>query len=548
MPNLRQLTETLQSEEAVLRRGGSADGQQRQRKLGRLTARERLAELLDPGVPFLELGLWAAYGMYPEWGDIPAAGVVGGIGWISGQPCVIAANDATVKAGAMFPQSVKKLLRAQKIAAQFRLPVVYLVDSAGVFLPLQDEIFPDEDDFGRIFRNNAVLSAAGIPQYAAVMGNCIAGGAYLPVLSDKLLMTEGSQMCLAGPALVKAAIGQIVDPEELGGASMHASISGTVDFKEPDDRACLARLRSLIALLPPRAGEGSRADGQGEDQNLAPVPWPSALSPQPSTDPDRLYNLVPADGRGEYDVRDVLAAIVDAESQQEYKAEYGQTVVTMFARIGGRPVGIVANQKVHNKTANGEVQIGGVLYPDAADKAARFVMDCNQTGLPLIFFQDVQGFMVGKQAEQSGIIRAGAKLVNVVSNSVVPKLTVILGGSFGAGNYALCGKAYDPALILAWPNGKYAVMGASQAAETLLAIKLRDAERSGKALTKAEIAEQRDTIKRRYEEQTDIRYAAARGWVDAVIAPHETRQWLELALRILPPAGGQPFRTGVLQV
>lgn len=552
MPTLRELTEALEREADVLRQGGSPEGHARQRKLGRLTVRERLAALVDPGRPFLELGLWAAHGMYPEWGEIPAAGVVTGIGWISGRPCLIAANDATVKAGAMFPQSVKKLLRAQKQASQFRIPLVYLVDSAGVFLPMQDEIFPDEDDFGRIFRNNAVLSAEGVPQYAAVMGNCIAGGAYLPVLSDTLLMTEGSQMCLAGPALVKAAIGQIVDPEELGGAAMHASISGTVDFHEPNDRACLARLRALIALLPPRAGwhagAGSSAKGFEDRDDQSLDPRPSALNSSPSAAAETLYDLVSADGRGEYDVRDVLAAIVDADSQQEYKAEYGQSVVTAFARIGGRPVGIVANQKRHTTAASGEFQIGGVLYVDAADKAARFVMDCNQTGLPLVFFQDVQGFMVGKQAEQSGIIRAGAKLVNVVSNSVVPKLTVILGGSFGAGNYALCGKAYDPALILAWPNARYAVMGANQAAETLLAIKLRDAERSGSPLNQNEIAELRDSIKSRYEAQTDVRYAAARGWVDAIIAPHETRQWLEAALEILPAASDRPFRTGVLQV
>lgn len=530
LPTLRQLTETVQQEEQVLRQGGSEDGQKRQKKLGRLTARERLAELLDPGRPFLELGLWAAHGMYEEWGAVPAAGIVTGIGWISGQPCLVAANDATVKAGAMFPQSVKKLLRAQKVGMQFRMPLVYLVDSAGVFLPLQDEIFPDEDDFGRIFRNNAVLSAAGIPQYSAVMGNCIAGGAYLPVLSDKLLMTEGSQMCLAGPALVKAAIGQIVDPEELGGASMHSSISGTADFHEKDDHACLARLRSLVGLLPARVS--------GNDAAAKP----------PSIAADKLYDVVSADGRGEYDVRDVLAAIIDADSLQEYKAEYGQTLVTAFARIGGRAVGIVASQKRHSQSAAGERQIGGVLYPDAADKAARFVMDCNQTGLPLIFFQDVQGFMVGRQAEQSGIIRAGAKLVNVVSNSVVPKLTVILGGSFGAGNYALCGKAYDPALILAWPCAHYAVMGGSQAAETLLAIKTRDAERSGKKLSQEEVSALRDDIRGRYEEQMDIRYAAARGWVDAIIAPHETRLWLESALQILPATTDREFRTGVLQV
>lgn len=531
MPTLRELTDEVLQQEAALRQGGGPAGQERQRKLGRLTVRERLAALLDPERPFFELGLWAAHGMYAEWGAVPAAGIVVGIGWISGRPCLVAANDATVKAGAMFPQSVKKLLRAQKIAARFQLPVVYLVDSAGVFLPLQDEIFPDEDDFGRIFRNNSVLSAAGIPQYAAVMGNCVAGGAYLPVLCDQLLMTEGSQLCLAGPALVKAAIGQEVDPEELGGAAMHAAVSGTVDYREPDDHACLARLRTLVSLLPERKDHAEWVD-----------------LPPPASDPQRLYELVSADGRGEYDMRDVLACLVDAGSLEEYKQEYGQSLVTAFARIGGRPVGVVANQKVRTQSAAGELQIGGVLYPDAADKAARFVMECNQTGLPLVFLQDVQGFMVGKRAEQAGIIRAGAKLVNVVSNSVVPKLTVIVGGSFGAGNYALCGKAYDPALILAWPSARYAVMGAGQAAETLLALRLRDAERAGRTLSPHEIASLRESIRAQYLEQTDIRYGAARGWVDAIIPPHETRSWLAAALALLPTAPFGEFRTGVLQV
>ena len=532
MLTLHDITDELFRGEEALRRGGGADGQKRQRRLGRLPARERLALLLDEGRPFFELGVWAAYKMYAEWGEVPAAGIITGIGWVSGRPCLISASDAAVKAGAMFPQSVKKLLRAQRIAFQFRLPIIYLVDSAGVFLPLQDEIFPDEDDFGRIFRNNAVLSAAGIPQYAAVMGNCIAGGAYLPVLCDKLLMTDGSQLCLAGPALVKAAIGQSVDPEELGGAAMHAAVSGTVDFHEPDDESCLRRLRSLVELLP-------RADGN----EMA-----SAAEEGNDSSGQRLYDLVPADGRGEYEVRDVLTCLVDDGSLQEYKSEFGLTLVTAFAKIGGHPVGIVANQKRRCRTVGGELQIGGVIYPDAADKAARFVMDCNQTRLPIVFLQDVQGFMVGKQAEQAGIIRAGAKLVNVVSNSIVPKLTVILGGSFGAGNYALCGKAYDPALILAWPSAKYAVMGAGQAAETLLALQLRDAQRAGKTLSENEIEDLRQSIRERYEEQTDIRYGAARGWVDAIIRPHETRLWLKTALDLLPAATEGAFRTGVLQV
>jgi acetyl-CoA carboxylase carboxyltransferase component len=530
--SLRTITDELFQQEETLRQGGGPDGQDRQHRLGRLTARDRIAALLDKDRPFLELGVWAAYRMYPDWGDVPAAGLVSGIGWVSGRPCLVAANDATVKAGAMFPQSVKKLLRAQKVATQFRLPVIYLVDSAGVFLPLQDEIFPDEDDYGRIFRNNAQMSAAGIPQFAAVMGNCIAGGAYLPVLCDKMLMTDGSQLCLAGPALVKAAIGQTVDPEELGGAAMHASISGTVDFHEPNDEACLKRLRSLIDVLPQATHHG--------DTSATAIPTASPA--------DRLYDIVPGDGRGEYDVRDVLACIVDQDSLQEYKAEYGLTLVTAYAKIGGHSVGIVANQKHRSRTATGELQIGGVIYPDASDKAARFVMDCNQSRVPIVFFQDVQGFMVGKQAEQAGIIRAGAKLVNVVSNSVVPKLTVVIGGSFGAGNYALCGKAYDPALILAWPSAKYAVMGADQAAETVLALHLRDAKRAGKTLTKEETDELHQSIHQRYAEQTDIRFGAARGWVDAIIRPDETRLWLKTALDLLPPTAGGDFRTGVLQV
>lgn len=530
MTSLRSITDELFAGEEILRQGGGPDGQQRQRRHGRLPVRERLSLLLDEGRPFFELGIWAAHGMYPEWGGVPAAGIITGIGWVSGRACLIAANDATVKAGAMFPQSVKKLIRAQRIAFQFRLPLIYLVDSAGVFLPLQDEIFPDEDDFGRIFRNNAVLSAAGIPQYAAVMGNCIAGGAYLPVLCDKLLMTDGSQLCLAGAALVKAAIGQSVEPEDLGGASMHAAISGTVDFHEPNDDSCLKRLRSLVEMLP-------KASAVSE-----------SCSASVSPEVDRIYELIATDGRGEYEVRDVLRCIVDRDSLQEYKAEFGQTLVAAFAKIGGHSLGIVANQKHRCRTAGGELQIGGVIYPDAADKAARFVMDCNQSRIPVVFFQDVQGFMVGKQAEQAGIIRAGAKLVNVVSNSIVPKLTVIVGGSFGAGNYALCGKAYDPALILAWPSAKYAVMGGDQAAETLLALEIRDAERAGKKLTKTEIDTLRQSIATRYQEQTDIRYGAARGWVDAIIRPHDTRLWLQTALDLLPPTSEGTFRTGMLQV
>ena len=554
MSTQRELLRDIEQQEQQLREGGGAAGAARQRKLNRLTARERIAELLDPETTFRELGLWAAWGMYPEWGDVPAAGVVIGIGRISGRPCVVIANDATVKAGAMFPQSVKKFLRAQRIASLFRLPIVYLVDSSGVFLPLQDEIFPDEDDFGRIFRNNAVLSAAGIPQYAAVMGNCVAGGAYLPVLCDTVVMTEGSQLFLAGPALVKAAIGQVADPEELGGAEMHAAISGTIDFREPDDHAALIRLRRLLELLDDERTKLTRSVSEGETVNSVDPSSPSMTlrvsdDTESARDLNELLDLVPTEGQSEYDMRRVLECLVDRESLQEFKPEYGQSIVTAFAKVGGHSVGFVANQRTRSKSRRGELEFGGVLYPDSAEKAARFVMDCNQSGLPLIFLQDVQGFMVGKQAEQSGIIRAGAKLVNVVSNSVVPKLTVIVGGSFGAGNYALCGKAYDPWLILAWPSARYAVMGAQQAAETLLTLRVREAERQGRKLADAEIAELRDSIRQCYEQQTDIRYGAARGWVDAIISPVETRAWLKLALDVLPTQREKaPFRTGVWQV
>ena len=526
---LFRLTDEYICQEAQLRQGGGQAGTRRQKKLGRMTARERIAALLDDGAPFLEIGLWAAYEMYAEWGDVPAAGVVAGIGRVTGRDCMVIANDATVKAGAFFPQSVKKVIRAQRIAFHCSLPIVYLVDSSGVFLPLQDEIFPDEDDFGRIFRNNAVFSAAGIPQYAAIMGNCVAGGAYLPVLCDKILMTEGSALNLAGPALVKAAIGQECDPEELGGATMHAEISGTVDFHEKDDAACIRRLRKLIGLLPEPDGE---LQGCG-----------------PSGDIAGAFELVNPDAHTPYDVRDLLSMIVDADSMDEYKAKYGRTLVTGYARIGGRAVGIVANQHISAKSKKHGIQIGGVIYADAADKAARFVMDCNQTGLPLVFVQDVQGFMVGRDAEQSGIIRSGAKLVNVLSNSVVPKLTLIVGGSFGAGNYAMCGKAYDPVMVFAWPGSKYAVMGASQAAGTLLALAERQAVRDGKEMSDEAREELRSNIEQTYLKKTDIRYAAARGWVDAIISPESTRSTLIHALTVATrPRTDNGFRTGVMQV
>src|SRR6202047_2538462 len=512
---LRDLCREILKQEAILRQGGGKAGLERQRKLGRLPARERIAQLLDKDAQFFEIGLWAAYKMYQEWGNIVAAGVVAGIGNVCGVPCMIIANDATVKAGAFFPATCKKLLRAQRIAFECALPIIYLVDSAGVFLPMQDEIFPDEDDFGRIFRNNSVISAAGIPQFAAIMGNCVAGGAYLPVLCDKILTTKGSGLYLAGPSLVKAAIGQIVDAEELGGAQMHAEISGTVDFYEKDDASCLNRLRSLIALLP----EAETTKAVKIDKKM----------PKPAKNPDALYELVSLDGQKQYDACDLLASIVDANSVDEYKADYGKTIVTVYARLGGRAVGIVANQRLQVRTKKEGIQMGGVIYSDSANKAARFVMDCNQTGLPIIFFQDVTGFMVGKDAEQSGIIRSGAKLVNAVSNSVVPKITVVIGGSFGAGNYALCGKAYDARFIVAWPNARYAVMGAAQASDTIFSVLKKARERDKKERPEA-LDALRAKVKATYEEQTDIRYGAARGWVDVIIQPHETR---EVLIRLL---------------
>ena len=537
------LADDLAGQEAGIREGGGADGQARQHKLGRLFVRERIAALVDAPASFLELGLWAAHGMYREWGAFPGAGVVTGIADIGGHPCMIVANDATVKAGAFVPMTCKKVLRAQRIAFECNLPLVYLVDSAGVFLPMQDEIFPDEDDFGRIFRNNAVISAAGIPQYAAIMGNCVAGGAYLPVLCDKILMTEGSGLYLAGPQLVKAAIGQDTDTETLGGAAMHAEISGTVDFKEKDDPAAIKRLKSLIGLLPAETVGGALRPVSG--QSPADESGRKALPTASEFPASKIYELVSVDGRKEYDVRDLMKCLVDVGTIDEYKADYGQSVVCAFARLGGRPVGIVANQRkrVQSKTAG--LQMQGVIYADSADKGARFIMDCNQTRVPLLFLQDVSGFMVGKDAEWSGIIRSGAKMVNALSNSTVPKITLITGGSFGAGNYAMCGKAFDPRFIFAWPHTKYAVMGAAQASDVVFNI----LSRSAKDKSSAELDALRAKVKADYTEQTDIRYGAARGWVDAIIQPHDTRATLlrafELASRPTPKAS---FHTGVLQV
>jgi 3-methylcrotonyl-CoA carboxylase beta subunit len=534
-PDLREATARILAEEETIREGGGAEAIERQHAKGRKTARERIAALIDPGTPFLEIGLWAAHGMYEEWGGAPSAGVVAGIGTVSDRRVIVVANDATVKAGAFFPMTIKKVLRAQEIAGENHLPAIYLVDSAGVFLPMQDEVFPDDDDFGRIFRNNSVLSAKGVPQIAAIMGNCVAGGAYLPVLCDTVLMTEGSGLYLAGPALVKAAIGQEVSHEDLGGARMHAAISGTVDYREPDDDACLARIRRLVALLPP---DPPRNAGRS-----APVAPPE----RPGED---LYQIVKTDPSAQYDMRDLLAALIDGGSLDEYRPEYGQTVVCAFARLGGMPLGIVANQRLRFRPAGGgPFQFGGVLYADSADKAARFVMECNQSRLPLLFIQDVNGFDVGREAERSGIIRAGAKLVNAVSNSVVPKLTLLVGHSFGAGHYALCGRAFDPRFLFAWPGARYAVMGGNQAARTMLDIQVAALKRQGKQVDPAEMEAVAEGLRRRYDRETDIRYAAARGWVDAILDPSRTREALILALDVATrrrEVGG--FSLGVFQV
>src|SRR5262245_51476528 len=533
---LQQLVSKLRGQEEQLRLGGGHVAIERQHSKGRLTARERIERLIDPGSHLLELGLWAAYEMYSDWGGAPAAGVVTAIGTICGRRHMIVANDATVKAGAFFPMTAKKVLRAQRIAFTNRLPLVYLVDSAGIFLPLQEDVFPDEDDFGRIFRNNAVISATGISQYAAIMGNCVAGGGYLPVLCDKLLMTEGSGLYLAGPALVKSAIGQEVSHEELGGAAMHAQISGTIDYHEKDDEACLGRLRRLIDLARP------------DDAQPAPpfVRKPAAEPARPASD---LYELIDPDPRASYEVRDVLNCLIDAASFDEYKGEYGQSLVCGTARLGGFPIGIVANQRHRVKSGRGEYQFGSVLYVDSADKAARFVMNCNQDWLPILFLQDVNGFMVGKDSERAGIIKAGAKLVNAVSNSRVPKITLITGGSYGAGYYALCGKAFDPRFIYAWPTARNAVMGAAQATNTLLDVMVASIKKRGHDPDAAELDELRDQVAADYERQTDISYAAARLWVDAILDPADTRsvliQSLEVATR---HASDEPCRVGVYQV
>jgi acetyl-CoA carboxylase carboxyltransferase component len=554
-----ELVKSLLAEEAKLREGGGKHAIERQHSKGRLTARERIARLLDPQSPWLEIGLWSGWQMYGDWGGAPGAGVVCGIGDVAGRRHMIVANDATVKAGAFFPATAKKVLRAQRIAMQNRLPLIYLVDSAGIFLPLQEDTFPDEDDFGRIFRNNAVISAMGIGQTAAIMGNCVAGGSYLPVLCDKLLMTEGSGLYLAGPALVKSAIGQEVSSEELGGAAMHAEVSGTIDFHEPNDEACIERIRSLAALRP---GDGAGKSGGAEDEKhkdfssppLPPSPPPASTFSRiearpPSRPATDLYDLLHVSSRDDYEARSVIECLVDGDSFGEYKRDYGQSIVCGTARLGGFAIGVVANQHHRVRRADGAMQFGGVLYVDSAEKAARFVMNCNQDWLPILFLQDVNGFMVGRDSERAGIIKSGAKLVSAISNSRVPKLTVITGGSFGAGNYAMCGKAFDPRFIFAWPTARLAVMGSDQASNTLFEIVVKSLERQGDNVDANQLKQLKDKVKADYENQTDIRYGAARGWVDAILDPMLTRDALITALEVATRhAADEPYRLGVYQV
>jgi 3-methylcrotonyl-CoA carboxylase beta subunit len=538
--NARRMVDLLteiKNQEAAIQQGGGAKTVESQHKKGRLTARERIAKLIDPNSSFFELGIYAAYEMYEEWGGAPAAGTITGLARICGRLVMIIANDATVKAGAFFPLTTKKVIRAQNISIGNHIPTIYLVDSAGVFLPLQEDVFPDTDDFGRVFRNNAVMSAKHIPQITAIMGMCVAGGAYLPVMCDHILMTEGSGLFLAGPALVQAAIGQKVSAEDLGGAKMHSEISGTVDFREKDDESCLARIRALVDKIghPPFARFNCK---ESED---------------PSFPAEEIYGIFSSDPARQYDMHEVIARIVDASKFEEYREEYGKTVICGYARIGGWAVGIVANNKKHVPTidaATGErrIEFGGVIYTESAEKAARFIMDCNQNLVPLVFLHDVNGFMVGKEAEWSGIIRAGAKMVNAVSNSVVPKITVICGGSFGAGHYVMCGKAYDPRFIFAWPTARYAVMSGDSAASTLVEIKIKQLDREGKKLSENEKKELYESIRATYEHQTDPRYAAARLWVDAIIDPAQTRDaliWALEAAALNPDI--EDFKTGVLQ-
>lgn len=512
--------------------GGGEKKLAKQKAKGKLTARERVELLLDEGSSFLEIGAFAGYGMYEEYGGCPAGGVVVGIGKVSGRQCMIVANDASVKAGAWFPISGKKNLRAQEIAIENRLPIIYLVDSAGVFLPMQAEIFADKEHFGRIFRNNARMSSMGIPQIAAIMGSCVAGGAYLPIMSDEALIVEGTgSIFLAGPYLVKAAIGETVDSETLGGASTQSDISGVTDYKMPDDETCLQTIRDLVDKMGhfPKAG------------------FDRVKAKPPKANPQEILQIFPSASNKPYATLEVLKRIVDDSKLTLYKESYGQTIICAYARIDGWSVGIVANNREVVKNAKGEMQFGGVIYSDSADKAARFIMNCNQKKIPLVFMHDVTGFMVGSRSEHGGIIKDGAKMVNAVSNSTVPKFTIVMGNSYGAGNYAMCGKAYDPRLMVAWPTAKIAVMGGTQAAKTLLQIQVSSLKAKGEEIEPAVEKELLERIQKEYEEQSSPYYAASRLWVDAIIDPRDTREVISMGIEAANNAEVERFNPGVLQ-
>ena len=528
------LVTDLKKRLAQVRLGGGKSKIKKEHAKGKLTARERIDYLLDPKSKSIEVGAFAGDGMYESHGGCPSAGVVVKIGYIKGKQCIVVANDATVKAGAWFPITAKKNLRAQEIAMENKLPIIYLVDSAGVYLPLQDEIFPDKEHFGRIFRNNAKMSSMGITQIAAVMGSCVAGGAYLPIMSDEaIIVDKTASIFLAGSYLVKAAIGESIDNETLGGATTHCEISGVTDYKAKDDADALDKIKSIMDKI----GDFDKAG------------FNKKSSKKPKGNPKDLFGLIPKSRADQYDMYEIINRLVDGSEIEEYKADYGKTIITAYARIDGWAVGIVANQRKLVKSANKEMQFGGVIYNDSADKATRFIANCNQKKIPLVFLQDVTGFMVGSKSEHSGIIKDGAKMVNALSNSVVPKFTVIIGNSYGAGNYAMCGKAYDPRLIIAWPSAELAVMSGNSAAKVLLQIETASLKKKGETITAEKEAELFDQIKSRYDEQVSPYYSAARMWTDAVIEPTDTRDWISMGIEAANHAPiEKAFNMGVIQV
>ncbi|MFN5031091.1 MAG: acyl-CoA carboxylase subunit beta [Flavobacteriia bacterium] len=530
---MRLKISALERELAKIAEGGGKKRIDKLHENGKLSARERIDLLLDPNTPRFEMGALAAYGMYKEHGGCPAAGVVIVIGYVSGKQCIVVANDATVKAGAWFPMTGKKNLRAQEIAMENRLPIIYLVDSAGVYLPMQDEIFPDKEHFGRIFRNNAVMSSMGIVQISAVMGSCVAGGAYLPIMSDEsLIVNKTGTIFLAGSYLVKAAIGETIDNETLGGATTHTEISGVCDYKVDSDEECLQTIRDLMDKI-------GHSESAGFDRKEALLP---------KVELKTVYGIVPSDRSKPYDTKELLRALVDDSEFTEYKSDYGKSIVCAYARIDGWSVGIVANQREIIKTAKGEMQFGGVIYSDSADKAARFIMNCNQKNIPLVFLQDVTGFMVGSKSEHGGIIKDGAKLVNAMANSVVPKFTIVVGNSYGAGNYAMCGKAYDPRLIVGWPTAEIAVMSGASAAKVLLQIEVASLTAKGEVITPEREKELYDTIKNRYDEQISPYYAASRLWIDAIIDPAKTREVISIGIEAANHKKAEkPYNVGVIQ-